>query len=540
MAQRCNIHEIESQNLSRQKQALNVRDAEALAVNTQVLDDCRKRKNERRANRVALVQPRKGGRPALGLLYVGAYLEDAGYEVKVFEFLDELYPPNIKFNQKVFKNLLRFAPDIVGFGVISSTMRITERLMGHIHRALPESIFICGGKHASSNPEELLRAGAVYCVLGEGEITVVDLLDAINFDRDPASVAGIAFLKNGAMMETGQRPFMPLDAILRPAFNLVDYHRYIECRLQSIPGHYLRCGFIFGSRGCPYKCSFCTTNVRGVYRERSIDDMLDEMRWQIDTYGVEAFVILDDLFYFKEERVTEFCCKVIDQGIKTKFMCHGRVDRVNKEIIQLMKDAGLFLLAVGVESGSQKVLDAMHKGTKIAQIEKAFAIYNEVGINTFAFIIVGHPVETAEDRELTRGLLQRIHSYNVAVNYYMPMPGTPSYAFELDSARHLIGGDDFTEFSYTTDFPEFSTTVPLEELKRIGDEFQALSVVNRNWNLFKYPAFMRDMFLILFLRPDVLIEAFWLRYVAKKIRHMSLMSLIKDAISFHRQRFFNP
>ena len=196
-------------------------------------------------------------------------------------------------------------------------------------------------------------------------------------------------------------------------------------------------------------------------------------------------------------------------------------------------------MAIGVESGSQKILDDMKKGITVEQIENAFNIYNEVGINTFAFIIVGHSDETEKDRELTRKLLKKIKATNVAVNYYMPMPGTPSFDFEISTAKHLLGGENFKELTYTTDNPEFSTSVPLKELKKIGDEFQSLSVINRNKNLFTYPSFIKFLITFVLCHPFVTIEALYLRYVVHKTHQMSLLGVLKDAIQFYKQRFKN-
>lgn len=504
-----------------------------------ILNECRKRANERNKNKVALIQPRKGGRPALGLLYIGAYLLENFYEVKIFEFLDELYPPNIRYNQGLWKDIEKYNPDIIGIGVISSTYRIAHRLMKKFREKFPGRTIICGGKHANSNPEDLLYYGADYCAIGEAEITVVELLDALNFNRPIKEIRGIAYLDKGRVHFTEPRPFLPLDNILLPAFELVDYERYVDFRLQSIPGHYLRSGFIFGSRGCPYNCTFCTTNIRGSYRERSIDNLIDEIELQIKKFNIEGFVVLDDIFYFKEKRTVEFCQKIIKRKIKTKFFCHARVDIVKKDIVRLMKDAGVLLLAVGVESGSQKILDAIKKGITVEQIENAFRIYNEVGINTFAFIIVGHPLETEEDRELTRSLLKRIKATHVAVNYYMPMPGTPSYDFEIKEAKYLLSGKDFKELTYTTDNPEFSTSVPLEELKKTGDEFEALSVIGRNRNILTYPSFIIFLIQFLIFHSFTILEALYLRYVVHKMHQMSVFAVLKDAIQFHKQRFKN-
>jgi radical SAM superfamily enzyme YgiQ (UPF0313 family) len=246
------------------------------------------------------------------------------------------------------------------------------------------------------------------------------------------------------------------------------------------------------------------------------------MEWQIEKYKVNGFVILDDLFYTRESRMHEFCNKLFERNISIKFFCHARIDRVKKETIELMKKAGLLLLAVGVESGSQKLLGIMNKGTTLEQIESAFKIYNEAGINTFGHIILGHPDETTKDRDLTRELLKRIK---------------PTYDFEIKRAKYLLGGDNFKEFTYTIDNPEFSTTIPLEELKKIGDEFEGMGAVNRNKNLFIYPSFIIFIIKFLFFHPLVILEALYLRYIIHKTNQMSILAVFKDAIQFYKQKF---
>ncbi len=540
MSTRCVVDNTVSHNEMKAASALTDKDKIIIDESNTILNISRDRFDKRGKNRIALIQPRKGGRPALGLLYIGAYLLDNQYDVRIFEFLDELYPLNIQYNKCIWRDLKDYDADFIGFGVISSTFRITQRLISKVREDMPGKIIICGGKHATSNPKDLLSNDADFCAIGESEITIVELLDALNFNEPLKGVKGIAYLNADKIEFTPQRSFLPMDHILRPAFELVDYEKYVDFRLQSIPGHFLRSGFIFGSRGCPYRCEFCTTNIRSSYRERSVDDLIDEIEWQINKFNIEGFVVLDDLFYFRENRTVEFCKKIIKRNIKTKFFCHARVDKVKKETVELMKKAGVLLLAIGVESGSQKILDAIKKGITVKQTENAFKIYNDVGINTFAFIIVGHPEETEEDRRLTKQLLKKIKATNVAVNYYMPMPGTPSFEFEISNAKYLSETNKFGEFTYTTDYPEISTSVPLEDLKKIGDEFQSMSIVDRNKNLFTYPSFITFIIKFFLSHPFVIFKALYLRYISHETHQISLISVIKDAIQFHKQRFKNP
>jgi radical SAM superfamily enzyme YgiQ (UPF0313 family) len=174
----------DAQNLiNKGKKKLKEKDRIVVEESYAILDKCRKRANKRSINKIALIQPRKGGRPSLGLLYIGAYLLDNFFEVKIFEFLDELYPPNIQYNKRTWKKLYKFDPDFIGFNVISSTFRIVQRMITEIREKMPGKIIICGGKHATSNPEDLLNIGADYCTIGEAEITIVELLDVLKMGR---------------------------------------------------------------------------------------------------------------------------------------------------------------------------------------------------------------------------------------------------------------------------------------------------------------------------------------------------------------------
>lgn len=508
-------------------------------VSSEILNRCRLRSPLRQKNRIALIQPRKGTRPAFGFLYLGAYLLDNCFEVKLFEFLDDRFPPNKRYNKGLLKDIQNFSPDFFGIGTISASYRQAQRLIEDIRLSFPDSPIICGGKHPTSNPEDFLYHGADYCCIKEAEITFVELLDAINFKKPIKKIKGIAYLDNGKIKLTEPREPLPIDDILRPAFELVNYKKYNNLRLWSITGQYLKTGFIFGSRGCPYNCKFCVNNNRGAYRARDIDDLISEIEWQMNKFRLNAFVIMDDLFYFNEQKTKEFLNKIIEKGIKVKLYMHVRADRGTKETIELMKKAGVIQVAAGVESGSQKILNAMGKASKIEKIIETFKVYNEVGINTLTHFIIGHPEEDEADREATKRLIHKICPTFVCANYYVPMPGSPGYDFDIKNAKYLLGGKDFKEFSYTLDNPEFSTTVPLAELKKIGNELQRLSGKNRNLNLFTYPSFYLFVIKFLILHPLILLEALYLRYISHKTHQLTFFSLLKEVVEFASLRFKN-
>lgn len=470
--------------------------------------------------KVALINPRKGWRPALGLLYVAGSLRDAGFDVRVFEFIDENY--NVRKNKKIWKEFFKFDPNFIGLGVISWNRKVAGEIIRKIRAETKDKKIICGGKDPSYVPEKYIKFGADVVVIGEGENSIVELLNAFLNKSPLEEVCGIAYKDdNGKVVKTEYREPTDLSNLTRPAFEAVDYKHYSNIRLGGIPGHFIKTGFIMANRGCPYKCKFCAENVRNVYRERPIDDIIDEIKWQIKNYKIKGLVFLDDLFYFREKRVMDFCEAILREQIKLKIYAQIRVDKAKKEILHLMKKAGFIQLAIGVESGSPKILKAVGKGITITQIKDAVKAINDAGIYSYSYLIIGLPYETDEDLKMTEELLKEIKSTFVAVNYYMPMPGTPLYSQEDDE---LLDG-----VSYSLTENQTHRSLELQEkMAYYRSKFQSMGQKKPNLNLFRYPGFYFFVVKVLFLHPLVLLKGIILQ-CHKKI-YSSYFEAIRTAM----------
>ncbi len=439
----------------------------------------------------------------MGLLYVSSYLKAAGYKVKVIEFIDEDY--NRIKNRKLWEEFYRYDPDFIGFGVISWNRSVTVEIIKQIRETTRDKVIVCGGKDPSYVPEKYLNCGADAVVIGEGEETMVELLNAYNSKTDLEDVKGIAFKSGSRVVTNMHRDPINLENLLYPAFDLVDYKHYTDIRLGGIPGHFIKTGFIMANRGCPFGCKFCTENVRNVFRERYIDDIIGEIKWQIKNYNIKGLVFLDDLFYYKNERVVDFCKAILREDIRLKIYAQTRVDRVGDiETLQLMKRAGFIQLALGVESGSPKILKMVNKGISPEQIRKGVKAINDAGIHTYSFIIIGLPDETVDDMEMTEDLLKEINSTFVAVNYYMPMPGTPLYSKEDDNIMDRV--------SYSiTENQKFRSSEEQKDLSYYRQRFQSTSERNPNYNLFRYPGFFAFLAGVMCLHPAVLLKGLYIQ-----------------------------
>ncbi|MBU1863840.1 MAG: B12-binding domain-containing radical SAM protein [Candidatus Omnitrophica bacterium] len=448
--------------------------------------------------KIVLINPRKGWRPPVGLLYIAKYVQKAGYDVKVIEFIDERY--NKRRNIKLWDEFYKFDPDYVGLGIISWNRRVAGDIVKQIRSTTSGKKIICGGKDPSYVPQKYLQFGADVAVVGEGEETIVELLNSLTYERELDFIKGIAFLRDGAMVTTSPREPISLDDSLFPAYELVDYEHYTNIKLGGIPGHFIKTGFMMANRGCPYKCTFCAETVRNVYRERPIANIVNEIKWQIEKYNIEGLVFLDDLFYFKDDRVIHFCESILSENIKLKIYAQTRVDRVGrKETLELMRKAGFIQLALGVESGSPSILERVNKKITIEQIKQGVKAINDAGIYTYSYLVIGLPYETEEDLKMTETLLSELHSTFVAVNYYMPMPGTPLYNEEDDKM--------LDEISYS--LTENQTFRPQDEQKRLAyyrAKFQSMSERNPNFNLFRYSSFYGFILDVILFHPFVLLK----------------------------------
>ncbi len=454
-------------------------------------------------NRVVLINPRKGWRPALGLLYIASYLRQAGYEVKVIEFIDEIFFPGK--NRRIWEELYEYDPDFIGLGIISWNRHVAGEIIRKVRDTTVNKVIICGGKDPTFKPEIYFNFGADFVVLGEGEETIVELLGVINSGSPLEKVKGICFVKSGQMIWAESRPPADVKNLLFPAFDLIDYKHYCNIRLGGIPGHFIRTGFIMANRGCPYRCRFCTDSIRGVYRERPMDSIINEIKWQIKNWKIEGLVFLDDLFCFDEKRAVEFCQRVINENIKLKFYAQGRVDSIGKEeTINLMKQAGFFQLAIGIESGSQRMLDIMQKGTRIDQITQTIRRIDNAGIYSYAFLIVGFPEETSRDLDLTAQFLEKVKPTFVTVNYFMPMPGTKYYKDDECALGEL-------SFSLTESRQNFRSSVPREEIIRYRKKYLSLAQRSANLNLLRYPSFYVWVVHLVFFHPEVIFKGIFLQ-----------------------------
>ena len=351
--------------------------------------------------------------------------------------------------------LAESAPDLVGISCFTFGRGNSMRLAALSKRLLPDVPVIMGGPHATFFPEQVMAGGDVdLVVLGEGEITTVELLRRLTRgsarrpvreriqSRELDDVRGLAFLENGEVHLTPAREnVVDLDVFPFPAYDAFDLADY---KSPEIPEQYqpLQGTHVMTSRGCPFKCEFCSVNrfFKGKWAFRSPGNVADELEALVADLGVQHVYFSDDLFSLNHQRTIDICKEILDRKLDFVWMAETRVDCVNEEMLAWMRKAGCYRVYYGVESGSPRILKSINKGFTTAQVRRAFRMSHQAGLEPCCFLMVGNPGETTETIDETIELIQEIKpGTSPIVGITTILPGTRQY--ELSKRQGLISDD---------------------------------------------------------------------------------------------------
>jgi radical SAM superfamily enzyme YgiQ (UPF0313 family) len=391
--------------------------------------------------------------PPLGLAYLAAVSEQRGDEVVVYDGDVEETP--------LAAGLAEFRPQVVG--ITANTTQITAAWRD---AALVKSVcdvpVVLGGPHPTSLPAESAAKPFVDVVVrGEGEATWLDLLAFWEGqDRGAAlplpdpQLPGITFQDaNGGTIHTPDRPPIPVDeleALPYPAWHLFKLARYtnLQPTVDHVEGPSLP---ILTSRGCPYRCTYCSQIGPRRWRARSAGSVVAEWRWLVQEYGAAEIGVLDDSFNIDRERVLNICRRLVDEGLNRVpwIMINGiRANLADEEVLGAMKEAGCLRAAFGVESGNQAILDTVvDKHLTLDQVRSAFAAARRVGLETIGFFIVGLPGETEGTMEDTIRFACELDPVVANFSIATPFPGTDMYRTVRAGGRILAETwDDFVFF----------------------------------------------------------------------------------------------
>lgn len=411
-------------------------------------------------------------RPPLGVGFLISVMKRAGHTVY---FIDNyLTPSNILETDFLSKHRIDFVGIYANTICYQSTLSMFQKLHEMREKKQWNGKIIVGGPHTSVGLDTIPEY-VDHIVTGEGEVSILEILSGEEKCR----------VVRGKLVND-------LDRLPRPAWEEFIYRPYMwtDPWIDTYPVYTFNT-----SRGCPFDCNFCSVkSIWGkTYRYMSAERMLSDVEYMMDYYGMKVAYFREDHFTLNKKRVVDFCELLLKKNIKLDWMCETRVDSLtDPEYQKLLARAGCKVYYIGVESGSQKMLDFFKKDETVEQFIKAFDVAHKVGIKTYASFIVGAPTETDEDREKTEEFISRIKPDYIGKNIYTGIPGSELYdyvkeneLYEFEDSNKVLylKGHNQRVNKYYGGIPFYKTPTPNRKWELISYELKGR--VRHNFRIFR-------------------------------------------------------
>ncbi len=409
--------------------------------------------------------------PPLGTLYAASYVRSKGYSVALFDAM--LAESEDEWASALDQHKPKYAIIFEdNFNYLSKMcllrMRQAAFTMIEMAKARGCAVILCGAD-ATDHHDLYLRRGADYVLLGEGELTLVELLDSLegksNLHLD--QILGLAFkdqslisnpqppLTNHPLLITNPRPDIhDLDSLPFPAWDLVDIRKYKKLWRER-HGYYSM--NMVTTRGCPYHCNWCAKPIWGQrYNSRSPENVVREMKWLKENFAPDHIWFADDIMGLKPDWLKRFAELVREHEARIPYKCLQRADLITERTAKALADSGCKTVWLGAESGSQKILDAMDKGDKVQDIYNGARLLHLHGIQVGFFLQFGYPGETWDDIQLTLKMVRECKPDDIGISVSYPLPGTKFYErvkLELGEKQNWIDSDDLAVL-YHAPYPQ--------------------------------------------------------------------------------------
>lgn len=381
--------------------------------------------------------------PPLGIAYMAAVLEAAGASVNIVDLQVE--------KRNISQVIEEISPVLVGITCVTSTYPHALRVAREI-RDVYSGLLLMGGPHVTFQDSQALREAPIDVVVrGEGEQTIVELAEYAKGKRTLDTVPGISFIKGESVVRTGQREVVNLDELPFPARHLLPMSEYGKTSRET---------HVLASRGCPYRCIFCTCTAmwKGKVRHRTPHLVLEEVDHVLSLYRFDRVNFFDDTFTLSPPLVKELCKGLKEREIR--WSCETRLDRVNQDLIKEMANSGCYRIFFGAESGSQEHLDSLRKGTKVPQILNVLKWCQDEGIVAVPSFMIGLPSDTVKSIDETIEFALGLPSEVIWFFCLTPFPGTD--IFERAS--------DYGITIKVTDFSKYTMRTPVAHPRNVGYE----------------------------------------------------------------------
>ncbi|KWT84435.1 B12-binding domain-containing radical SAM protein [Candidatus Magnetominusculus xianensis] len=376
------------------------------------------RENGFDANLYHAENPQKGDDSLIPDADIGFDLRSKGYR----RYLDAINNDSHYVWEEVRQTLRAYKPDLVGISLLSVEVASALKISKLCKEYDKDCYVLWGGLHPSFMPEECLRNEEVdFVIRGEGEYASLELCNTLKNGGSFSEIKGLSFKKNAATVHNPMRDAIAeIDKVPPPARDAVLYPESFD--FKSL-------GSMIVSRGCPFRCTFCSS--RNFWdkkvRLRTPENVIQEIKVLKEKFGTRYIMFWDDSFTINRKVIERYCRSIIDSGLKISWKTATRADLIDSEILDLMKKAGCVKLEIGVESGSERIKKLINKDVSNKQIKMAFDLIQRKGIGVGGFFMAGFPDETIEDLTDTFNLMKELRAGELAFNIFDPMPGSSEY-----------------------------------------------------------------------------------------------------------------
>lgn len=433
--------------------------------------------------RIALISPMwkvENSYPPLGLAYIGAVLEKDNHNVKIFDLTLE--------HKKSFENKMEeitaFSPEVVGISAMSHSYDNAIKIAEYLKNKTRAKI-VLGGPHPTIMPESTLRNKFVdFVVMGEGEETFLKICQNLQTGKFHG-ISGLCYKENGEEDEKHEKHeniivqpkenfIVDLDDIPFPARHLLNIENYM-----LVDDYGEKMATIVSSRGCPYRCTYCYKGLFGVtYRQRSFQNIVDEIKCCIEDFGYKSFYFVDDLFTMNTKRVEGLTDAIKEEKLNIRWQCLARVNNATPEMFKQMKDAGCYKVHFGIESGDQNVINKVQKAITLDQVRNATRYCKAAGIRTKGYFMLGLPGDTIETMRNTLDFANDLELDDYMFSITTPFPGTELWN-SIDKSKieslsdafyHSCNSDEIKIFYNVSDSSNEDIMNMVRESRKITDK----------------------------------------------------------------------
>ncbi|MFH1861858.1 MAG: radical SAM protein [bacterium] len=386
--------------------------------------------------KILLLRPNSGipvAPPPIGLMYLVGYLRKVRAEQDEITVIDGR--SELPTDEDLVHRMQQNKPDLVGITSFTMEGETAHRYARLAKQASPGCVTMIGGPYGTSDYKTVMQDPNVdFSIRGEGERTIVHVVEFIAGKRDIADIGGVAYRQNGSI-QGGDYPSLieEIDEIPYPAWDAIDLESYFTSgklrRLTNPIQSCLRGMSIFTTRGCPYRCTYCHNVFGKKLRKRSVQNVLGEIRWLVEKFGVDELEFIDDVFNLDRERAKAICDGILKAGwdLRLSFPNGLRADQMDEELVDKMKLAGAYRINYAVESGSPRVQKMIKKNLNLPRAMEIINYTAKKGISTGGFFMIGFRDETEEEvwNTIKFALKSKLHTASFFI--LTPFPNTHMY-----------------------------------------------------------------------------------------------------------------